>query len=167
MNIDGVEIERRFLIEMPPQALLAQGETSEISQTYLLGEPGVTERVRLRRCGDECAYTHTVKRKLNNLRRLEDEKTVGEKDYQRLLLRADPKRRTIEKKRCCLLLDGLLWELDIFPFWEDRAILELELSDERQPFTLPDCFHLIREVTDDPRYSNAALSLALADGKLP
>ncbi len=167
MNLDGFEIERKFLIAMPPETLLEQGETSKITQTYLLGEPGTTERVRCRRWADRCEYTHTVKRKLSNMRRLEDETAIGEEEYKLLLKRADPSRRSIEKQRCCLTIDGLLWELDVFPFWKDRAILELELTGENQVFSLPDCFTLIREVTDDPRYTNAALSLKIVTETIP
>lgn len=167
MNIDGFEIERKFLIEMPGPEVLDMGEMSEISQTYLLGEPGTTERVRFRRRGSVCEYTHTVKKKLSNMRRLEDERYIGEEEYQHLLKRADPERRSIEKRRYCLEKDGLLWELDVFPFWTDRAILELELSGEEQRFMLPDCFRLIKEVTDDPRYTNAALSKEIVTEELP
>lgn len=167
MNIGGFEIERKFLIAMPGEDVLSRGEMSEITQTYLLGEPGTTERVRCRKWADRCEYTHTVKRKLSNMRRREDESSIGEEEYKELLRRADPDRRSIEKKRCCLTIDGLLWELDVFPFWSDRAILELELTGEEQRFALPDCFTLIREVTDDPRYTNAALSLEIVTEIIP
>ena len=167
MNIGGFEIERKFLIAMPAPEVLERGETSRITQTYLVGEPGTTERVRKRAWKDHAEYTHTIKRKLSNMRRLEDEHQIGEETYRQLLLRADPDCRVMEKTRCVLVIDGLTWELDIFPFWNDRAILELELTGEEQHFALPDCFTLIREVTDDPRYTNAALSREIVTEQLP
>ena len=167
MNMDGFEIERKFLIRMPEPDVLLRGEMSEITQTYLLGAPDTTERVRSRRRGDVCEYTHTLKRKLSSMRRLEDESVIDANEYRKLLERADPERRSIEKRRYCLDIDGLLWELDIYPFWTDRAILELELSEEEQHFIMPDCFQLIREVTDDPRYTNAALSMEVVTEELP
>jgi CYTH domain-containing protein len=51
----------------------------------------------------------------------------------------------------------------VFSFWDDRAFLEIELADEEEEFTLPAGLRLIREVTDDPRYTNAALSLAIPE----
>ena len=72
------------------------------------------------------------------MRRLEDESIISAEEYRQLLERADPERRSIEKRRYCLDIDGLLWELDIYPFWTDRAILELELSEEEQHFIMPD-----------------------------
>ena len=167
MNIGGFEIERKFLIAMPAPEVIERGETSHITQTYLVGEPCTTERVRCRAWQDHTEYTHTIKRKLSNMRRLEDEHQVDGDTYRQLLLRADPDRRVMEKDRCVLVIDGLIWELDIFPFWKDRALLELELTGEEQRFTLPDCFTLIREVTDDPRYTNAALSREIVTEQLP
>lgn len=163
MNIDGFEIERKFLIAMPDAAFLAACERSEITQTYLLGEANTTERVRRRARGEQCEYTHTVKRKLNSMRRLEEERVIDGEEYRSLLRRADPRRRPIEKTRYCFTRDGLLWELDVFPFWDDRAFLEIELRDEADSFRLPPELRLLREVTDDERYTNAALSLAIPE----
>ena len=90
MNIDGFEIERKFLIAMPDEAFLENCDRSEITQTYLLGEENTTERVRKRVYRDKCEYTHTVKRKLNDMRRVEDEREIDENTYSELLKRADP-----------------------------------------------------------------------------
>ena len=70
----NLEIERKYLIRMPPRALLDRLCTRRdyIRQTYLLpAEPGVTERLRLRGCGDEAEYTHTVKHRLTDYSRQE------------------------------------------------------------------------------------------------
>lgn len=163
MNIDGFEIERKFLIAMPERAFLENCERSDITQTYLLGDENTTERVRKRVRGEKCEYTHTVKVKLNSMRRIETENVIDEATYRELLKRADPARRPIEKTRCCFTQDGLLWELDVFPFWDDRAFLEIELTGEDDRFTLPPGIRVIREVTDDPRYTNAALSLQIPE----
>ena len=77
MNINGIEIERKYLIAMPDAAFLDNCERSEITQTYLRGDAYTTERVRKRVRGDTCEYTHTLKRKLNNMRRIEDEQVIG------------------------------------------------------------------------------------------
>ena len=158
MNIGGFEIERKFLIAMPAPEVIERGETSHITQTYLVGEPCTTERVRCRAWQDHTEYTHTIKRKLSNMRRLEDEHQIGEETYRQLLLRADPDCRVMEKTRCVLVIDGLTWELDIFPFWDDRALMELELHDETQTLRLPPDIGIVREVTFDSRYTNSAIA---------
>ena len=166
MNVDGFEIERKFLIAMPDEAFLENCERSEITQTYLLGEENTTERVRKRVYRDKCEYTHTVKRKLNDMRRVEDEREISESTYNELLERADPARRPIQKTRCCFEHGGKLWELDVFPFWKRQAYLEIELTDENEGFLLPPGIRLLREVTEDPRYTNAALSLEIPNEEI-
>ena len=161
MNIDGFEIERKFLIAMPDEAFLKTCSASAITQTYLVCDGNTTERVRERAYPDHCEYTHTIKYKLNNMRRIEDERQIDEDTYTALLERADPARRPIRKVRYCFEHDGRLWELDVFPFWKNSAYLEIELTGEDEAFTLPPGLRLLREVTDDPRYTNAALSLEI------
>ena len=163
MNIDGFEIERKFLIAMPDEAFLKSCSASAITQTYLVCDGNTTERVRDRAYPDHCEYTHTIKYKLNNMRRIEDERQIDEDTYTALLKRADPARRPIRKVRYCFEHDGRLWELDVFPFWKNSAYLEIELTGENEAFTLPPGLRLKREVTDDPRYTNAALSLHIPD----
>jgi len=163
MNIDGFEIERKFLIAMPDEAFLKTCSASAITQTYLACDGNSTERVRERAYPDHCEYTHTIKYRLNNMRRIEDERQIDEDTYTALLERADPARRPIRKVRYCFEHDGRLWELDVFPFWKNSAYLEIELTGENEAFTLPPGLRLKREVTDDPRYTNAALSLHIPD----
>lgn len=163
MNIDGFEIERKFLIAMPDEAFLKTCSASAITQTYLVCDGNTTERVRERAYPDHCEYTHTIKYKLNNMRRIEDERQIDEDTYTALLERADPARRPIRKVRYCFEHEGRVWELDVFPFWKNSAYLEIELTGEDEAFTLPPGLRLLREVTDDPRYTNAALSLHIPD----
>ena len=163
MNKNGFEIERKFLIAMPEQSLLAGAERSDIVQTYLLGAEGTTERVRARTFGDYTEYTHTTKKRISAMRRVELEDTIGRDAYEALLTRADPDRRPIEKSRFCLPFEGKTFEIDVFPFWEDYALLEVELEEEGQTFSLPPGFRVIREVTEDPRYTNSALSCRVPD----
>lgn len=162
----SLEIERKFLIEYPDTALLdrlSEGNCSHISQTYLLGEDGVSERVRARTRGGKTVYTHNTKIRLSHIKRTELEEEVSREDYAKLLLRADPNCQTIEKRRWCISENGVLWEIDVFPFWTDRAFLEVELPSEDMPVTLPFFVRVIREVTMDERYTNHALAVKLPE----
>jgi len=158
VNINGMEIERKFMIAMPDRALLESLDATEITQTYLLGEKNATERVRKRGREKEFVYTHTIKYKISNMSRREDEREISREEYEKLLQRADPERRTIEKLRYCYEYAGALWEIDVFPFWQDRAIMEIELSSEDERIVYPDNISIIRELTDDKRYTNAAMA---------
>ena len=156
-----LEIERKFLIRMPDRALLdaLADRRDYIRQTYLLPlEGGTTERVRLRGCGEKAEYTHTVKRRITDLTREEREEPVSPRTYRNLLDRADPALRVIEKTRWCIPWEGFTLEVDCFPFWSDRAFLEIELPDAEAASALPEWVQTVREVTEDPRYTNRALA---------
>ncbi len=158
MNNEGMEIERKYMIRMPDEDFLSALDCTEIVQTYLLGENGSTERVRKRGKNGHYVYTHTIKYKISNMSRREDEREISAAEYDKLLKRADPERNTIEKLRYCYISAGLTWEIDVFPFWKDRAFMEIELESEAQCFSFPPDIEIIRELTDDKRYTNAALA---------
>lgn len=159
----GYEIERKFLIAYPDLAWLSRAaERTEITQTYLLDDgSGFSERVRRRGRDGAFTYTHTRKKKLNARRRIELEEEISREDYERLLRRADPARRTIEKTRYCLPANGKILEIDVFPFWHKQAFLEIELNDEAESFLWPEKLCCLREITEDRRYTNAALALSI------
>ena len=159
MQTDHFEIERKYLIQMPDRDYLeAAAAMTQIVQTYLNAEPGVTVRVRKRGSEGAWAYTHTQKMRISDVRRYEDEREIDEKEYQMLLRQADPTRNVIHKERWVLPYEGQTFEIDIYPFWGDRAIMEIEMADETQALCFPPQIQIIREVTADRRYSNAALS---------
>ena len=163
MNQNGYEIERKFLIQRPDDAWLeAKCRGSHIIQTYLKSEaPGYNERVRRREDKSAVVYTHTVKRRINDLRREEQEREISEAEYRALLQRADPERRVIEKRRYVLAYEGKDFEIDVYPFWQDKAVMEIELTDETETVKLPPEIEIIKEVTRDRRYTNAALAKAI------
>lgn len=72
MNNNGFEIERKFLIAYPTQKLLSRGESSVITQTYLVKDgSGMNSRVRKREWADKTEYTHTRKKHISDIRRVE------------------------------------------------------------------------------------------------
>ncbi|MBQ8835904.1 MAG: CYTH domain-containing protein [Clostridia bacterium] len=161
-----LEIERKFLIEYPDLKeleRLSNGNFSDISQTYLTSEKGTSERVRARTRGGVTVYTHNTKIKLSSMKRIELEDEVSEEEYKELQKRADPACRTIEKVRYCVPHGGFVFEIDVFPFWSDKAFMEVEMPSEDTPVELPDFVKIIREVTDDNRYTNHALAIELPE----
>lgn len=161
-----LEIERKFLIEYPDTArldVLSAGDRSEISQTYLVAEAGTSERVRARTRSGVTVYTHNTKIKLSHMKRVELEDEISEAEYKELLKRADPECRTIEKVRYCVPHGGFVFEIDIFPFWNDKAFMEVEMPSEDTAVELPDFVKIIREVTEDNRYTNHALAIELPE----
>ena len=49
-------------------------------------------------------------------------------------------------------------EIDIYPFWQYCAIVEVEISDENQQIIFPEYMRFIREVTKEAEYSNRAFA---------
>lgn len=155
------EIERKFLIEYPDVAALESlphCQRVEIIQTYLKSVDGAESRVRQRGIDGHYTYYQTTKRKVTDLKRVEVERRLSQNEYLRLLMDADPACRPIRKTRYCLMHEDQYFEIDLYPFWDDKAIMEIELADENAEIVFPDHLHIIREVTDDPAYRNAALA---------
>ena len=159
---EPLEIERKFLVEYPDVAeleSLPNCSRIEISQTYLISADGEERRVRQRGINGNYMYYETIKRRVTALKRIEIERRLSQDEYLRLLMDADPAKRTIRKTRYCLTEGNRSYEVDIYPFWNDRAIVEVELSSEDEEVVLPDRFTLIKEVTDDDSYKNASLAI--------
>lgn len=155
------EIERKFLIEYPDIKWLESIPNCrriEIIQTYLKSDKDEEVRVRQRGLEGHYIYYQTIKRKVSELKRVEIERRLSQSEYLRMLMNADTTRRQIRKDRYCLTYDNQYFEIDVFPFWQDRAIAEIELSDENAAITFPKEIKVIREVTDDESYKNASLA---------
>ncbi len=165
-----LEIERKFLIKMPDIAVLEQQPLYmriEMEQAYLKNQ-GENEGVRIRKStlNGKTSYKKTYKKSITSVTRIEIEDDISEQTWKDLLFDADPDSVPIKKVRHCFMFSNQLFELDIYPFWDDRAILELEMSSEDQQITLPPFIEVIKEVTDDNRYKNRSLSYNIFTEKL-
>lgn len=155
------EIERKYLIEYPDINWLESNPTCkriEIIQTYLKSSDTEEVRVRQRGADGNYIYFQTVKKKVSSLKRVEIEKRLSQEEYLKLMMDADTSRRQIRKTRYCLTYENQYFEIDIYPFWTDKAIAEIELSDENSAVVFPKQIRVIKEVTDDDSYKNAALA---------
>jgi CYTH domain-containing protein len=54
--------------------------------------------------------------------------------------------------------NGVYFEIDIFPFWKDKAIMEVELKNENEEISLPNFIKIIKEVSEDENYKNHSLA---------
>lgn len=155
------EIERKFLIEYPDIAWLEENpacQRVEIIQTYLNSATDDEVRVRQRGIGGHYLYYKTTKRAVSSVKRVEVERRLSQNEYLSLLMEADTSKRQIRKDRYCLTYEGQYFEIDVYPFWKDRAIVEIELSDEDAEIRLPEQLKVIRDVTEDESYKNSALA---------
>ncbi len=151
------EIEHKFLIKKPEEELLknlSNVRILEISQTY------TTEGSRVRRVeeNETVTYIKTVKKHISDLVRLETEEEITKAEYDRLLGLKTPDTINLEKTRYVYPYKNKNIEIDIFPFWQNQAFLEIELESESDTFELPDFTQVIRDITSEKAYRNYALS---------
>lgn len=159
------EIERKFLIKMPNIKLMKENnecKVVDIKQTYL------KDKTRIRSCetNGNTVYIKTIKHKVSDITRIENENEITKEEYLELLLLADNERQTITKTRYKYPYMGKVFEIDIFPFWSDRAFLEIELKSEDEDFTIPTFIEVIKEVTHLKEYRNFALAKEIPNEKI-
>lgn len=155
------EIERKYLIEYPDIKWLESNpfcQRIEIIQTYLNSSSGEEVRVRQRGIDGNYIYFQTTKKKISDLKRVEIERRLSQGEYLKLLMDADTTRRQIRKTRYCLTYENQYFEIDVYPFWTDQAIAEIEFSEENTPIAFPKQIKVIKEVTDDDSFKNASLA---------
>ena len=146
-----MEIERKFLVRALPPDLEAYPHTA-LEQAYLCRRPVL----RVRREGER--YVFTCKGE-GLLERQECNLPLDRPAYEALLAKTEGGR--VSKTRYRIPYEGLTIELDVFAGALAPLVLaEVEFESRAQAlaFLPPDWFG--REVTEDPAYTNAALSLA-------
>lgn len=155
------EIERKFLIEYPNLKNLEKLENCkkvEIIQTYLKNDGQSEVRIRQRGENGVFSYTKTTKKRVSDIKRLETEVKLTKDEYLKLLLDADTTKKQIRKTRYCLVYNNQYFEIDIFPFWKNKAIMEIELKEENQEIDFPRYIKIIKEVTGEQEYSNSSIA---------
>lgn len=147
----GQEIERKFLVTGEGWQDLP-GPEKQIVQAYITQSKKAHVRVRI---VDGNSALLTIKDSVAGRVRREFEYPIPLEDARAMLA-----LRTgclIEKTRKLVRLNGLVWEIDCFGgALEGLVLAEVELDEPEQALTLPGW--LGPEVTDDPRYYNAALA---------
>lgn len=147
--MEGMEIERKFLINQPPQDLESFPH-KELEQGYLSTAPVV----RVRHEGDEYFLTY---KSSGLLARQEYNLPLTAESYAHLIQKADG--YVITKTRYYIPYGSHTIELDIFhgdlsPL--QMAEVEFESEEEANAFTPPDWF--VTDVTYSSAYHNSTLS---------
>lgn len=164
-NSNNLEIERKFLIEYPNLDTLPFSSKIDISQSYLIRiDPNIERRIRSWCENGITKYFYTEKKFLSGFTRQEIESEISKEEYDSLMFELDTSIVTVEKVRYTLDSNGLIFEMDIYPFSKEYAIMEVELNSESQEYTPPKSINIIKEVTGINEYANIPLCTA---GKFP
>ena len=157
------EIERKFLIEMPDLELLNRMPNCRrvpITQAYFNTPNEGLFRVRKR---GEHTFIKTKKTKISDIRRIEVETELSSEDYEFYMALRMFIQGVISKDRYCIADNSTYYELDVYPFWDDKATLEIELLSEDQEYTMPEYVKVIREVTFEKDYRNKSMAIKYSD----
>ena len=155
------EIERKFLIQYPDINFLDNMKTcrkTSITQAYLSTPADGNFRIRKRGSGENAVYIKTVKIKISDIKRIEKENYISKEEYYEYLEQKEYVTGIISKDRYCIAYDSTYYELDVYPFWTDKATLEIELLSEEQAYIIPPFTKVIREVTFEQEYRNLYLA---------
>ena len=156
---EPLEIERKFLILYPDLKKLNALPVCRkvpMSQTYL--ETPEEGRFRVRKRGED-VFIKTSKQKISELKRIEREELITEEQYTQYISKKEYCQGTISKDRYCFVWKNQYFELDVFPFWDKTALIEIELLNENQPYELPDFLVALREVTYEKQFRNKSLAV--------
>jgi CYTH domain-containing protein len=165
-----LEIEKKYLVKFPNSwSALSEIfddliDVKRISQTYLKAEndePAARVRKTVQGLtGDtETVYHYNKKEHVSTGVHEELEKEISKYEYEKALKKGDPKKFALQKTRFVFKFDNQIFELDVFkkPL-NGLAILEIELKSKKDKVKLPPFLKVIKEVTDDNRYSNYNLA---------
>lgn len=155
----NIEREKKYLIEYPDFESLSKYKhfKSEIEQIYLVSDAG-SHRIRKRGANGSYAYSETLKIRITGDKCYEYESLISNTKYSELKKMADLNKYPIVKDRYCFLYNGQYFELDTFPFWSDKALLELELSSDDCVPDLPPEIKVIKDVSKNKKYKNKYLA---------
>ncbi len=132
----------------------------QIVQTYLVKEnEHKGSRVRKTFC-DGLTSFHFNEKKLISLGTNEEiESEISFVQYEEYLKNKDPNKRTIEKTRFVFNYKNQIFELDVFkgPL-KGLVVLEIELKNINESVHLPPYLKILKEVTNDKKYSNSKLA---------
>ena len=148
----ATEIERKFLV-ISDEWRNHVTQSIPIAQGYIQAREDRAVRVRLK--GNRALLTIKVAR--SSIERLEFEYEIPLPDAKQLIATACTEGSVTKTRHLVPASNGLIWEID--EFLADNASLvvaEIELPSAEQAFSRPEW--LGAEVSDDPRYLNAALA---------
>ena len=167
MDTHHLEIERRYLITAPDKKALLDRPGAwqvAVTQMYLTAPKGTSRRIR-KSVGAQTVYTYTEKIRHSALVRQESEAQITRDAYLAYAEKADPACAPVEKVRISVPIEGYVWEVDVFPFWPDVAVLEVELTEASEAPQPPACFHVLKEVTEVASLTNHSLAASIKKGE--
>ena len=73
-------------------------------------------------------------------------------------MEGDTSLHTVHKTKYRFVYHGCRFEIDVYPFSQDRAIMRAALPEDAPALAAPPEITILREVTGDPAYKNRQLA---------
>lgn len=173
-NSSPLEIEYKYLIEMPDLNII-KGQPGfralKLTQLYLElpgGSENFKNRCRIRKIEEngKITYVKTFKKDVSSITRVEIEDEISEKEFTELSKFICKDTAPVSKRRLTFEHKGFTCEVDVFPFWQDKAFLEIEVQNEGITPPLPDFIKVIKDVSALKEYRNSSIARAIFKGTL-
>ena len=151
--------ERVYRVEITGE--IPECSESEITQTYLVAEPGCEVRLRRREwTGGKVVIVHRSKKRISDTEVIETERQIDNNLYEQMLQQADPYRQTIRKRRQAFIWKGQFFEIDTFRSPVDNLVMmETKGVAEQETINVPPFIRVIEEVTGNQTYYNYNIAL--------
>ncbi len=153
-------VQKKFLVKYPSEKTLTDlmkkklAVRVEITQIYLNSSKGTEVRIRQQGINGNYTFFKRVKTKSAC-----EEISITAEEYLNLQMEnSGGLSRTIRKTRYYFISDNQYFQLDIFPFWKDKALLEIKVNKSCTKIPFPRILEKIKEVTDDTNYLNSHLA---------
>ena len=149
--------KKKYLIKLPDASILKNMKKIEIYQSYLKCDNNEKIQIRKRGEGDEFIYSQ-IKTRIQDDQIIKVEKRLSQAEYQDKLVDIDHARKPLHRTRFCFSEQSQYMEIDIYPFWNDKAILNIDLSKVDDEVQLPAFVKVIEDITNKKEYLNSELS---------
>ena len=154
---DKAYVEKKYLINMPDVEQLIkhkQCRKVHVKQHYIIDETKKEkEKIVLRRENNKNFYYKVVKK--NNVKY---SNSITADEYINKLENENNKFYHIYKDRYYYIFDSRCIKIDVFPFWKDKAILEVDILNDRENIRFPKFINIIEDVTKNESYKNYYLA---------
>lgn len=154
---DKAYVEKKYLISMPDVEQLIKNKQCRkvhVKQHYIIDETRQEkEKIVLRRENNKNFYYKVVKKN-----KVKYSNSITADKYINKLEDENKKFYHIHKDRYYYIFDSRCIKIDVFPFWKDKAILEVDVLNDRENIKFPKFVHIIEDVTDNEAYKNYYLA---------
>lgn len=152
-----IKHQKKYLIKKPSSSLFTYNlpiEKVDIIQSYLRSSKKSERKIRQVCKNGNFFYYYSEKNYISGSGYLVCERRITDREYLTYLTEVDPLMCPIKKQRLFFIYQNQYFTIDIFNFWSDTAILELDLTSENSNIEIPESIEVIKDVTNSPDYRN-------------